>query len=165
MELVHRHAGGDRAERVDELAFDQLLQRFRVHGAQAERLGGGRDRLGVGADADVELGLHVDAQAIERDQRVAMLALHREADGVHVDRHRLVQDRQHQRAAVHHHLLAAKAGADEGDFLSRSLVEPRNHDADRQQRGERHQRVDEDGKGGSGQDFGHQSSLGRRGLS
>src|SRR3546814_16699792 len=35
-----------------------------------------------------------------------------------------MDDRQHERAAVDHHGLAAVAGAHEGDFLRRAVVEP-----------------------------------------
>ncbi len=46
----------------------------------------------------------------------------------------VVDDRQHQGAAVHHHALAAEAGAHEGDLLRRAAIEPVDQpDADRDQ--------------------------------
>ena len=141
VQLVHRHTRRDGSQRIDELALDQLLQHFRLHRPLAERLCRGRQRLAIGANADVELGAHVDAQPVERDERIAIAPLDREPHRVHVDRHRLVQHRQHQRAAVHHHLFTAEAGADKGDLLRRALVESRHDDADHEQRDQRHARV------------------------
>ena len=108
VQFLHRHLGGDGAQGVDELAFDQLLERRRLHGAAAQRLGGVGDRLRGRLNADVELGLHVDAHAVLGDQRLLGGAPHLEAQRVHVDLDDLVQHRQHQRAAVHDHLLAAE---------------------------------------------------------
>ena len=43
VQLLHGHLGGDRAQRVDELALEQLLERLGLHGALAQRLGGAGD--------------------------------------------------------------------------------------------------------------------------
>ena len=80
VQLRHRHAGGDRAQRVDELALDQLLQLLRMHRPQAERLRGDGDAFAVGPDADIEFRLHVDPQSVEGDQGVDILALDGEAE-------------------------------------------------------------------------------------
>ena len=117
MQLVHRHARRHGAQGVDKFALDQFLERFGIHGAHAERLGSDRDGLRVRLHADVKFRLHVDAQPIQRDERIGIFPLDRQAHRVHVDRHGFMKDRQHQRAAIHHHLLTAKAGAHEPDFF------------------------------------------------
>ena len=124
VQLLHGHLGGHRAQRVDELAFEQLLQRLGLGGALAQRLGGAGDRLGHGLDADIELGDHVDAHAVARDQRLVAAARDLEPERVHVDRDDVVHDRQHEGAAVHHHLLPAHAGAHEGALLAGAKIEP-----------------------------------------
>ncbi len=43
--LLHRHLGGDRADRGDELAGQQRVQLLRLQRAAAERRGGDRDRF------------------------------------------------------------------------------------------------------------------------
>jgi hypothetical protein len=95
-----------------------------MHGALAERLRGVGDGAGLGADAHVKLGDDVDAHAVAGDERALAAAADLEAERVHVDRDHLVHDRQHEGAAVHHHGLAAEAGADERDLLRRAAVEP-----------------------------------------
>ena len=83
--------------------------------------------------AHVELARHVDAHAVLGDERALAAARHLEAQRVHVHRDDLVDDRQHERAAVHHHLLAAEAGAHERPLLGRAQVQPveqPDHDRD-----------------------------------
>lgn len=58
------------SEGVDELALHQFLECFGMHRALSEHLRRRRKRLTIGADADVELGANVDAQTVERDQRI-----------------------------------------------------------------------------------------------
>ncbi len=65
--LLHRHFGGDRAQRRDELAGEQRVQLLRLQRAPAERRGGDRDRFARRLHAHVEVGLDVDAHAVARD--------------------------------------------------------------------------------------------------
>ena len=83
----------------------------------AERLGGRRDALAIRANADIEFGLYVDPHPVGSDQRVAILALDRQPDGIHVHRGRLMQYGQYERAAVDDDLLAPEPGADEADHM------------------------------------------------
>ena len=135
MQLVHAHARCDRAQRVDEFAFDQVLEHFGLHRALAKRLRGHRDRSGIGADADIELGLHIDPQAVERDQRLTVPPDYRQHQRVHIDRHGLVENGQHQCAAVHDDLFAADAGPHEGDLLRRAPVQARYRECDDEENG------------------------------
>ena len=67
-----------------------------------------------------------------RDQRLVAAARDLEAQRVHVDRDHVVHDRQHERAAVEHDLLAAEPGAHERALLRAAQVEPvQQPDADR----------------------------------
>jgi hypothetical protein len=124
VQLLHRHLGGHRAQRVDELALDQLLELVGLHRARAQRLRGRRDRLGRGLDTHVELRHHVDPHPVLGDQRLVATARDLEPQRVHVDRDHVVDDRQHHRAAVHHHLLAPEAGPHERTLLRAAQVEP-----------------------------------------
>ena len=134
VQLVHGHARGDRAQRVDELALDQVLQHFGLHRALAQRLRGHGDGLAVGLHADVKLRLHVDAQPVERDQRFPIPTHHAQHQRVHVDGHGLVEDREHQRAPVHHDLFAADAGPHECDFLRGAAIHLQQEDDDDEDR-------------------------------
>ena len=124
VQLFHRHFGGAGAQRVDELAFDQLLQLLRFHRAQAQRLRRGRHRVGLRGHTHVELGDHVHAHAVLGDQRLVTAAAHLQPQRVHVHRNHVVHDRQHERAAVEHHLLPAQAGTHEGALLAAAQVQP-----------------------------------------
>ncbi len=106
------------------LPFDQLLQRVGLHRALAERLGGRGDGVDGRLDADVELGDDVDPHPVLGDERALAAARDLEPQRVHVDRDHLVDDRQHERAAVHHHLLSAEAGAHERPLLGRAQIQP-----------------------------------------
>src|SRR5690606_15300331 len=81
-------------------------------------------RLGLLHHAHEELRLDVHAHAVAGDHGLAVYARYRDAHHVQVDRRDLVHDRQHQRAAVDDHLLAAEAGPDERDFAGRAVIEP-----------------------------------------
>jgi hypothetical protein len=48
-------------------------------------------------------------------------------DSVHVHRHGLMKDGQHQRAAVHYHPLAAQSGPDKADFFRGPLIQAGDH--------------------------------------
>ena len=128
--LLHGHFGGDRAHRGDEFAGEQRMQLFGFQGAPAERRGGDRDRFARRLHADIEIGLDVDAHAIAGDDGVLLRPNDRHRQHVHVDRREVVNERQHEGAAVDHHLLAEEAGAHERHFLGGAVIEP-VHDVDR----------------------------------
>ena len=83
--LLHRHLGGDRAQRRDELARQQRVQFLRLQRAAAERRGGDGDGLARRLHAHVEIGLDVDAHAVARDHRVLFGARDRHRQHVHID--------------------------------------------------------------------------------
>ena len=148
--LLHGHLGRHGAQCIDELALDQFAQRIGLHGALAERLGSVGDGVVGRLDADVELAYHVDAHAVAGDERLVAAARHLEPERVHVDRDDLVHDRQHEGAAVHHHLLPGQAGAYEGALLGRAQVEPvEQPDDDRHDDGDDDQGQDKDAELGS----------------
>src|SRR3546814_9977267 len=74
----------------------------------------------------------LDSHAVAGDDRLLAPARHRDAQHVHVDRRHLMDDRQHERAAVDHHGLAAVAGAHEGDLLRRAVVRSEEHTSELQ---------------------------------
>ena len=115
--LHHRHLGSDRAQRRDELAGQQRVQPLLLHGAPAQRGGGQRHRFPRRRHAHVEVGVDVDAHAVLGDERVVLGARHAHLQHVHVDRRDVVDDRQHEGAAVDHHPLAHETGADERHLL------------------------------------------------
>ena len=122
--LLHGHFRGDRADRGDELAGQQRVQLFGFQRSPSERRGGDRDRFARRLHADVEVGLDVDAHAVPGDDRVLLGAGDAHRQHVHVDRREVVDEGQHEGAAIDHHPLAEEAGADEGDFLRRAMIEP-----------------------------------------
>jgi hypothetical protein len=124
VQLFHRHVGRGGAQRVDELAFHQLLQLLWLHRAQAQRLGGGGHALGLGGHAHVELGDHVHAHAVLGDQGLVAPAADLQPQRIHVHRDHVVHDGQHEGAAVQHHLLPAQAGAHESALLAAAQVQP-----------------------------------------
>ncbi|MGY4369625.1 hypothetical protein ACVW1A_005690 [Bradyrhizobium sp. LB1.3] len=89
------------------------MELFGLHGAAAER--GGRDGHGFAGrlDADIEIGLDVDAHAVTGDHGVLPGAHDAHRLHVHVDRRVVVNERQHERAAVDHDALTEQAGPDE----------------------------------------------------
>ena len=103
---------------------EQRVQAFLLHGAAAERRGRDRDRLAGRLHPHVELGFDVDAHAIPGDQRVPFLAHHLHLQHVHVDGRVVVDERQHEGAAVDHDPLAEQAGADERHLLRGAVIEP-----------------------------------------
>ena len=113
VQLLHAHLGGDRAQGVGQAPLDQFLEQLDPQRLGAQALRRGRDGVVIGADPDQKIGRDVDPQPVARDQRVARRPGHVDAQRVHVDLDDVVQHRQHERAAVHHHLLPAEAGADE----------------------------------------------------
>ena len=133
--LFEGHFGCDRADRGNELAGQQRVELFRLHGAAAERCGGDRDGFAGGLDPDIEVGLDIDAHAIARDHGVLPRAHDAHRQHVHVDRRVIVNEGQHEGAAVDHHAFAEEAGPDERHLLGGAVVEPvddvdANHDHD-----------------------------------
>ena len=143
--LHHGHLGGDRAQRRDELAGQQRVQPLLLHGAPAQRRGGQRDRVPRRRDAHVEVGVDVDAHAVLGDERIVLGAGHAHLQHVHVDRRDVVDDRQHEGAAVDHHPLAHETGADERHLLGGSPVEPVDKVDDDRDRDDRHDQPQDDG--------------------
>ena len=124
VQLLHGHVGGRRAQGIDELALDQLLQLLGLHGAQAERLRGIGHRIGIRRHAHVELGDHVHPHAILGDQRFVPAAHDFEPQGVHVHGNHVVDDRQDEGATVEHDPLTAQAGAYERTLFRAAKIKP-----------------------------------------
>ena len=122
--FLHRHLGRDGAQRGDELAGEERVQPLRLHGAAAERRGSDRDRFLARAYPHVEFGLDVDAHAVLGDQRVRLLAHDLHLQHVHVHGRVVVDERQHEGAAVDHHPLAEQTRAHEGHLLRGPVIEP-----------------------------------------
>jgi hypothetical protein len=151
--LLHGHLGGHRAQRVDELALHELAQHLGLHGALPERLGGGGDGLRPGLHPDVELGGDVHTHAVLGDEGALAAPRHLQAQRVHVHGDHLVDDRQHQGAAVQHDLLAAEAGPHEGTLFRGAQVEPvEQPDDDRHQGGDDDEGQEELSELGAGHD-------------
>ena len=68
--LLHRHLGGDRPQRGDELTGQQSVESLRLERAPPKRCGRDRHRLSRGLDADIEVRLDVDAHAVAGDEGV-----------------------------------------------------------------------------------------------
>ena len=83
-----------------------------------------RDGFGGRLHPHIEFRLDVDAHAVLGDQRVGLLAHDLHLQHVHVDRRVVVDERQHEGAAVDHHPLAEQAGAHEGHLLRGPVIEP-----------------------------------------
>ena len=127
--LLHGHFGGHRTYRRDELAGEQGVQLLGFERAPSERRGRDRDRLAGRLHADVKIGLDVDAHAVAGDHRVVLGAHDAHRQHVHVDGRVVVNERQHEGAAVDHHAFAEQTGSHKGHFLRRTVVEP-VHDVD-----------------------------------
>jgi hypothetical protein len=93
MHLLHGDFCSHRAERIDELAFQQFAQRFRLHGALAQGLRRIGYRIGHRLHADIEFRQHVDAHAVFGDNGGFAAALHLQPQRVHVHGNDLVDDR------------------------------------------------------------------------
>jgi hypothetical protein len=91
VQLFHAHLGGDGAQGIDELTFHQLFEFERLEGFLAQRLRRVGDAFGGRLDAHVELGLHIDAHTIFRNERLFARTQHFEAQRVHVDPDDIVQ--------------------------------------------------------------------------
>ncbi|BAR60613.1 hypothetical protein ACVIWV_004381 [Bradyrhizobium diazoefficiens] len=111
--LLQGHFGRDRPDCGNELAGQQRVEPFGLHGAAAECGGRDRDGLLCGLDPDVEVGFDVHAHAVAGDHGVLAGADDAHRQHVHVDRRVVVDERQHESAAVDHHALAEEAGPDE----------------------------------------------------
>ena len=105
------------------------MQALGLERASPKRRRGDRNRFARRPDADIEIGLDVDAHAVARDQRVAFLAHDSHRQHVHVDGREIVNERQHESAAVDDDALAEEPGPHERHFLRRTMIEP-VHDVD-----------------------------------
>jgi hypothetical protein len=135
MHLLHGHFRGDRSDRGDELAGQQRVELFRLHGAASEGCRGDRDGLPGRLYADIEVGLDVDAHAVAGDHGVLPRTHDAHWQHVHVDRCVGVDEGQHEGAAIDHHALAEETGPDERHLLGGAVIEPvddvdANHDHD-----------------------------------
>ena len=122
--LLHRHLGGDRTQRRDEPAGKQRVQLIGLERAPPERGGRDRYRLALRAHAQIELGIDIDAHPVAGDERLVVGAGHRHPQDVHVDRRDIMDDRQHEGAAIDHHLFPKETGADERHLLRGAAIEP-----------------------------------------
>ncbi len=130
VEIHERLVGRDGAERVGELALDELADGVLVEVALAEGAGRRHHVLLDRLDLDEELGGHVRADLVARDQRVAGRALDRELDRSERDVEQLVEDGINDDAAADHHFVAARAGADERLVRAAAPVEAREGHGD-----------------------------------
>lgn len=108
--LLHRHLGCDRADRGDEFAGEESVQLPGFHGAAAERGRGDRDRFPGRLHANIEVGFDVDAHAVAGDHGILPGADDAHRQHVHIHRRVVVDERQHERAAIDHHAFAEEAG-------------------------------------------------------
>ena len=122
--LLHRHLGGNRTQRRDEPAGKQRVQLIGLERAPPERRGRDGDCLALRANAHIELGIDIDAHPVAGDKRVVVGAGHRHAQDVHADGRDVMDDRQHEGAAIDHHLLPKEAGPDERHLLRGAAIEP-----------------------------------------
>ena len=122
--LLHGHFGGDRADGGNELAGEQGMQLFGLQRPASERGGGDRDGFADRLHADIEIRFDIDAHAVAGDDGVLFRARNAHRQHVHVDRRVVVDERQHEGAAIDHDTFAEEAGANEGDLLRRAVVEP-----------------------------------------
>ena len=127
--LFHGHFGGHRTYGRDELAGEQGVQLLGFERAPSERRGGDRDRLAGRLHADVKVGLDVDTHAVAGDHRVMLGPNDAHRQHVHVDGRVVVNERQHEGAAVDHDAFAEQTGSHKGHFLRRTVVQP-VHDVD-----------------------------------
>ena len=154
VDLVEGHLGRDRAKRAHELAGEEVREPLGVEGAAPEGGRGGGDRLALLDHPDEELRVDVHPHPVTGDDRLLALPRDRDPHHVEVDRGDLVDDRQDQGPAVDDHRLAAEPGADEGQLLGRSVVEPveevgHHHDDDDRDDEPENDRTDQSGSHGS----------------
>ena len=142
--LVDGALGGNRTQRADKLAGQQLRQPFILKSAPAEGRRRSGDRLLLLQNADEELGLDIDAHPVAGDDRLFPGAGDGYAHHVEIDRRHLVDDRQDQRPAVDHHLLAAETRTHEGDFLGRAVIQPVEQIDDHHDGDDRHDEPQDD---------------------
>ena len=128
--LLHGHFRGDRTHRGNELAGQQRMQLLGFQRSPAKGRRGDRDRLACLLHADVKIGFDVNAHAIAGDDGVLLRPNDRHRQHVHVDGRELVNEGQHEGAAIDHDPLAEEAGAHERHFLGGAVIEP-VHDIDR----------------------------------
>ena len=126
-QLVHAHRNRRGAQRIDELVFDQLLQRIGRHGSLPQRLRCIGNAFRTGDDTHEKGGDGVDTQTIERNQAVRSGAGRFELEGIHIDVHDLMEDRKHNGATVHDDLLPAQPRPHKSQLLRSALIKTRKH--------------------------------------
>ncbi len=104
--LFHGHFGGDRPDRGDELAGEQGVKLLRLECPPSERSRGDRDRFAGWLHADVKIGLDVDPHPVAGDDSVMLGPHDAHRQHVHVDRRKVVNERQHEGAAIDHDTFA-----------------------------------------------------------
>ena len=112
-----------------ELAGEKGMQLLGLQRAPAECRGGDGDGFPRRLHADVKIGFDVDPHAVAGNDRVMLGAHDPHRQHVHVDRSVVVNERQHEGAAVDHDPLAEQTGSHKGHFLGRTVIEP-VHDVD-----------------------------------
>jgi hypothetical protein len=115
--------GRDRAQRVGELAFDELADGVLVEVSLAERTRGSENVVFDGLDLDVELGGDVGLDLVARHERVLARALDRELDRAQGHTQELMQDRVHHDPAADDDLVSSRPRAHEGFVCAAAPVE------------------------------------------
>ena len=133
VQLFHRHFSGYRTQRINKLTFYQFFQLVGRHGFHTQRLRSGGDALGHRFHAHIKLGHHIYPHAVASNQRLLSRTAHFQPQSVHVHWNNFVQYRQHQRATVHNHLLAAETGAHKRHFFGGAAVQPGEDQAEHKQ--------------------------------
>ncbi len=134
---VQRLRGGHRPQRRDQFLLDQVLHAAGVAQDGPQRGRRLLDRLFLFLHADVKHGLHVGAEKIGRDQGVRAGAVDLQLEGPQRDGDDLVDDGDHDRAAVDDAPPPAHARADEGLVGRGLVVEPRDDHEDAEEQGHR----------------------------
>src|SRR5205807_6632442 len=117
MHLLHSHFRSDGTDGGDKLAGQQRVQLLGLESATSECRGGDRNGFARCLHANVEVGLDVDAYAVAGDDGVLLGTHYPHRQHVHVDGRVVVNEEQHESAAIDHDALAEEAGTYERDFL------------------------------------------------
>ena len=81
LHLVHRHAGGHAAQRIDEAALDQFLEGLGIHGPPTQRLRRRGHRFAVRTNSQKEVSYDLHPHAVFRDERRGAGTPHLQAQG------------------------------------------------------------------------------------
>ena len=129
MHLLHSHFRSDGTDGGDKLARQQGVQLRGLESTTSERRGRYRNGFAYRLHTNIEVGLDVDAHAVAGDDGVLLGTHYPHRQHIHVDGRVVVNEGQHEGAAIDHDALAEEAGTYERDFLRRTVVEP-VHDVD-----------------------------------